>query len=318
VRVRRYMNEIAMRDVFGDYLIDLGKRFNNLVVLDCDLSNSTRTYKFAKEIPDRFFNLGIAEQNMLGTALGFAISGKTPIVCGFSIFTTGRAWEFIRMACHDNLNVKIITTHGGIVGEDGSTHHALEDLSLMSSLSNLTILVPADNNELLQMLETAININGPFYIRIPRAKFPRIHKDDYKFSIGKLDILKDGEDICLIGAGYGSVLSYQYASMIEKKLNISIKVINLSTIKPIDEKKLIKEVQNLKGIVVIEEHNIYCGIGGIVARILSNYNPIPMKFIGINNSFCESGKKEDLLEAYGLNFENIVQMVNKLLKKKFK
>ena len=133
------MNEIAMRDVFGDYLIDLGKKFNDIVVLDCDLSSSTRTNKFAKMYPKRFFNLGIAEQNMLGTAMGFAISGKIPIVSGFTIFTTGKAWDFIRMACHDNLNLKIITTHGGIVGEDGSTHNALEDLSLMATLPNLNV-----------------------------------------------------------------------------------------------------------------------------------------------------------------------------------
>jgi len=162
--------------VFGNFLVENGKKYKEVVVLDADLSSSTRTSNFAKAFPNRFFNMGIAEQNMLGTALGFAISGKIPIVSGFSIFTTGRAWEFIRLACHDNLNLKIIVTHGGLVGEDGSTHNALEDLSIMSTLPNLTILVPADRIELVQMLEYALNTNGPFYIRLPRGSFPKIHK----------------------------------------------------------------------------------------------------------------------------------------------
>ncbi|MDX1798701.1 MAG: transketolase family protein, partial [Candidatus Lokiarchaeia archaeon] len=167
--------EPRLRDTFGNFLVEEGHKNNDIIVLDADLSTSTRTNKFAKEFPSRFFNMGIAEQNMIGTALGFAISGKIPIVSGFSIFTTGRAWEFIRFACHDNLNIKIITTHGGIVGEDGSTHNALEDFSLMTSLPNLTVLVPSDNIELVKILEYALNTEGPFYVRLPRDSFPKIH-----------------------------------------------------------------------------------------------------------------------------------------------
>ena len=175
------MTEPPLRDVFGNLLVELGEKNSDIVVLDADLSSSTRTSKFAKVFPKRFFNMGIAEQNMMGTALGFAISGKIPVVSGFTIFTTGRAWEFIRLACHDNLNIKIITTHAGIVGEDGSTHHALEDLSLMSSLPNLTILCPADDIELVSMLEYSFKYEGPIYIRLPRGSFPRIHNKDYKY-----------------------------------------------------------------------------------------------------------------------------------------
>ena len=303
------MSEPALRETFGNFLVENGNKYKDMVVLDADLSSSTGTYKFAKAYPNRFFNMGIAEQNMLGTALGFAISGKIPVVSGFSIFTTGRAWEFIRLACHDNLDVKIITTHGGIVGEDGSTHHALEDISLMASLPNLTILVPSDNIELKQILEIAINKNGPFYIRLPRGAFPKLHDENYIYSLGNLDILKEGTDLCLIGTGYGSVLAYQSVEKIEKDLNISLKVINIPCIKPINETALINEVKTVKGIVVIEEHNMYCGFGSILARIFAEKKPVQMKIIGINNTFGQSGTRESLLNHYGLNIENILNKV---------
>ena len=307
------MSEPPLRDTFGNFLVELGKKDNQIIVLDADLSSSTKTFKFAKAFPNRFFNMGIAEQNMLGTALGLAISGKTPVVSGFSIFTTGRAWEFIRFACHDNLNVKIITTHGGFVGEDGSTHNALEDLSLMAALPNLNILISSDNIELVEILEYIFNVEGPFYVRLPRGSFPKIHEDKYKFSIGKPDIIKDGNDICLIGTGYGSTLALKSANLIEEQLKISIKVINFPTIKPIDKKSLLKEIKSVKGIVVIEEHNIYCGFGSIIARIVSENNPKTIKFVGINNSFGESGKREVLLNSYGLNVETIMEQIKKII-----
>jgi len=307
------MSEQDLRDSFGEFLVKIGHSNNNVVVLDSDLSSSTRTYKFAKEYPDRFFNMGIAEQNMLGTALGFAISGKVPVVSGFSIFTLGRAWEFIRLACHDNLNIKIITTHSGFVGGDGSTHNALEDLSLMCSLPNLKILNPADNIELIEMLEYIFDAKGPFYIRLPRGSFPKIHNEDYKFLIGKPDVVKDGDDICLVGTGYGTILALDSAPYIEKKLEISIKVVNLSSVKPINISALIKEMSNTKGVVTLEEHNIYCGFGSILARIISEYFPMPMKFIGIEESFGQSGNREKLLNFYGLNKEKIMEKIKNLL-----
>ncbi|KKL64074.1 hypothetical protein LCGC14_2168710 [marine sediment metagenome] len=210
------MVEKSLRDTYGDYLVEIGEEMKDLVVLDTDLSFSTRTFKFAKVFPERFFNIGIAEQNALGTAIGLAISGKVPVVSGFSVFTIGRAWEFIKLACHDNLNLKIITTHSGFVGEDGSTHHALEDLSLMASLPNLNILVPSDNVELNKILEYTFNTKGTFYIRLPRESFPTIHGEDYLFRIGKPDVLKEGDDICIIGTGYGSNLAINSAPIVEK------------------------------------------------------------------------------------------------------
>jgi len=258
--------------------------------------------------------MGIAEQNMFGTALGFAISGKIPIVSGFSMFTTGRAWEFIRLACHDNLNVKIITTHGGIVGEDGSTHNALEDLSLMASLPNLTILIPSDNIELIQVLKYALNHEGHYYIRLPRGVFPIIHEEKYIFKISELDLLKKGNDISLIGVGYCSYLSLKAASLIEKEYNISVKVYNLPTIKPINEINLLRELKDIQGVVVIEEHNIFCGVGSILARLISEKNNLPMRFIGVNNTFCYSGTREEVLDENGINLENILQKTEQLLK----
>jgi len=308
------MVEPAFRETFGSFLANSGEKYKNIVVLDADLSSSTKTHKFAERYPERFFNMGIAEQNMLGTALGFAISGKIPIVSGFTIFTIGRAWEFIRLACHDKLNVKIITTHGGFVGKDGSTHNALEDLSIMATLPNLNILVPADTIELKQMLEYALDTNGPFYIRLPRDSFDKIHDEDYIFTIGKPDILKNGDDICLIGIGYGSSLGLKSVPIIEDKFKISVKVINFPSIKPIHSKLLINEIKKAKGLIIIEEHNIYCGFGSILARIISDNCPKPMRFIGIENSFGESGSRKELLSSYGLNIENILKQVNYLIK----
>jgi len=307
------LTEFSLRDTFGDFLVEYGKEESQLVVLDSDLSSSTRTFKFAQKYPDRFFNMGIAEQNTIGSALGFAISGKIPIVSGFSIFTTGRAWEFIRLACHDNLNVKIVATHGGFVGEDGSTHNALEDFSLMATLPNMRILVPMDHIELREMLKFAIQNQGPFYMRLPRGNSPQIHNLDYKFEIGRPEVIKEGNEICLIGTGFGSSLAYQSAGPLEKELGVTLKVINLSSIKPINIIELKKQVKDLKGIIVLEEHNLYCGIGSIIARILSEDLNLPMRFIGIEDSFGQSGKREVLLDKYGLNYNTLKEKVKTFL-----
>lgn len=307
------MTEFSLRDAFGDFLVEYGKIENRLIVLDSDLSSSTRTNRFAQKYPNRFFNMGIAEQNTIGSAIGFAISGKIPIVSGFSIFTTGRAWEFIRLACHDNLNVKIVTTHAGFVGEDGSTHNALEDLSLMAILPNMSILVPLDHVELKEMLKFAIQNQGPFYIRLPRNSSPQIHNSDYKFELGKPEIIKKGKEICLIGTGFGGTLAYQSAERLEKELGVSLKIINLSSVKPININELKDQVKDLKGVIIIEEHNLYCGIGSIVARILSENVNLPLRFIGIENSFGQSGKRDVLLDKYGLNFESLKGKVKSLL-----
>lgn len=307
------MKEIYLRDTFGNFLVENGEKYKNMVVLDADLSYSTRTYKFAEKFPKRFFDFGVAEQNMVGAAIGFAISGKIPIVSGFSIFTTGRAWEFIRLICHDNLNVKIITTHGGLVGEDGSTHNALEDLTLMSTLPNISILVPSDNLELEKMLYYALTSNGPFYIRLPREAFPKVHDIDYEFSFGNPDVLKNGNDLCLIGIGYGSNLALQAAIKLEKESNISVKVINQSTLKPIKAREFLSSIGKINKIVIIEEHNIYCGMGNILTRIISENSPKLVKIVGINNSFAESGSRDSLLSNYHLDLHSLINIVKKMI-----
>ena len=293
------MTSVSLRDIFGDFLVEYGKEHSSLVVIDVDLSSSTRTVKFAQKFPERFYNMGIAEQNAIGSAIGFAISGKLPVVSGFSIFNTGRAWEFIRLACHDNLNVKLITTHAGFVGEDGSTHHALEDLSIMGILPNLNILVPIDGIELTQMLKYALSTDGPFYIRLPRGTFPEIHDTTYKFKLGSMDELKDGNEICLIGTGYGAIFAFQNVNKLEKELNISIKVLNLSTIKPLDLGVLIPKVKNIRGVLIIEEHNSYWGVGSMLSKLFSESIKVPMRYLGVNDSFGQSGSREDLLSKYG-------------------
>jgi transketolase len=309
------MDQPSLRDVFGKMLIEIGEQYSNLVVLDADLSVSTRTTLFAQKFPSRFFNMGIAEQNLVGTALGFAISNKIPIVSGFSIFTTGRAWEFIRLACHDNLNVKIITTHGGFVGEDGSTHNALEDLTLMATLPNMTVLVPSDDIELRQMMHLLIETQGPFYVRLPRGVFPTIHDPTYQFLLGVPDSLMEGANLCLIGVGYGTHLALQSAKKFQEKHDKSIKVLNLSTIKPLNTKRFLKELHDIEKVVVIEEHNTYCGVGSIIAKILSENSPRLVKIIGVNDSYGQSGSRELNLKAHGLELNQILKSMEKLLER---
>ncbi len=301
-----------MREHFGELLVKFGNEYPNMVVLDADVSLSTRSFKFREKFPNRFFNMGIAEQNMVGAAIGFAISGKIPIVSGFSIFTTGRAWEFIRMVCHDNLNVKIITTHGGIVGEDGSSHNALEDLAIMSTLPNIKVLVPLDTIELEHMMEDTLLNNGPYYIRLPRVNFPVVHKNNFSYSEGIPEVLIDGKDICLIGTGYGCHLALNAASVMKEESNISLKVLNLSTIKPINHEILIKELLEVKVIITIEEHNIYSGVANIISRIVSNYSPKKILNIGIEDVFVMSGKREQVLESLDLSVEKIIEKVKEL------
>ena len=225
---------------------------------------------------------------------------------GYKLFDTAKIYN-------NEKKIGQAINNSGFVGEDGSTHNALEDLSLMATLPNLTLLIPSDNIELEQILEYAFNIVGTFYIRLPRGSFPEIHDKNYKFSIGKPDILKKGNDICLIGTGYGSILAFQLAPNIEEKLNISIKIINLPCIKPLHSDTLIKEVKNFNGIVVLEEHNFYCGFGSIISRIFSENLPIPMRFIGVRDTFVQSGKKDMLLDSYGFSEETLINQINSLL-----
>ncbi len=308
------MEKIATREAYGKKLVELGKKYNDLVVLDADLSKSTKTINFKKEFPDRFFDMGIAEQNMVGTACGLALSGKNPFVSTFAVFATGRAFEIIRNSvCYPNLNVNIAATHSGItVGEDGASHQALEDIALMRVLPNMTVIVPADAVETEQAVEFAYNHKGPVYIRLGRSKVPVIHDADYKFEVGKASIEKEGKDITIAAVGIMVSSALEAADELNKQ-GIQAEVINMSTIKPFDKETLIESVKKTGKVVTAEEHSVINGLGSAVADVLAEHYPAPLKKIGTKDVFGESGKPEELLDKYGLKPKNIISAVKELV-----
>lgn len=309
-------NMIATRDAYGEALRELGGINKDIVVLDADLSGSTKTGIFKKAYPDRFINVGIAEQNLVATAAGLATSGKIPFASTFAVFASGRAFEIIRNSvCYPKLNVKIAATHAGLsVGEDGATHQALEDLSIMRSLPNMVVLNPADAVETKQCIYKAAEYNGPVYIRLGRSKVPVLFDESYKFEIGKGIELRKGKDVTLIATGIMVKKALIAAEELEKE-GISARVINISTIKPIDKDILIKAANETKGIVTIEEHSIIGGLGSAVAEVLVENKPTYLERIGTMDTFGESGDGNLLLEKYRLNIGNIIEKAKKVLAK---
>ena len=309
-------NMIATRDAYGEALRELGGLNKDIVVLDADLSGSTKTAIFKKEFPERFFNVGIAEQNLIGTAAGLAAAGKIPFASTFAMFATGRAFEIIRNSvCYPNLNVKIAATHAGLmVGEDGATHQALEDVSIMRSLPNMVVLSPADGVETKQCIYKAAEYKGPVYIRLGRSKVPVIFDENYKFEIGKGVELKEGKDITIIAAGVMVEKALIAADKLSEE-NISARVINMSTIKPIDKDIIIKAANETKGIVTVEEHSVIGGLGSAVSEVVVGNVPTYVEKIGTMDTFGESGDGNKLLEKYGLSVENIINKSKKILSK---
>ena len=309
-------NMVATRDAYGEALKELGGLNKDIVVLDADLSGSTKTSVFRKAYPKRFFNVGIAEQSLIGTAAGLAAAGKVPFASTFAVFATGRAFEIIRNSvCYPKLNVKIAATHAGLmVGEDGATHQALEDLSLMRSLPNMVVLNPADAVEAKQCIYKAAEYNGPVYIRLGRSKVPVIFDDSYKFEIGKGIELKAGQDITIIATGVMVEKALLAAEELSKE-GISARVINMASIKPIDKDIIIKAANETKGIVTVEEHNIIGGLGSAVAEVVVENRPTYIERIGTMDTFGESGDGNELLKKYGLNVENIINKAKIILSK---
>ena len=307
-------NKIATREAYGKALVKLGKINDHVVVLDADLSKSTKTNDFFKAYPNRFFNMGIAEQNLVGAACGFAASGKIPFVSTFAMFATGRAFEVIRNSvCYPKLNVKICATHAGItVGEDGGSHQSVEDISLMRSIPNMTVLVPADGIEAEKMIFAAAEFDGPTYVRLGRSAVPTIFGEDYNFEIGKGVVLREGNDATIISCGMMVNEALIAADMLKQE-NINVRVINMSTIKPIDTELIIKAAKETKAIVTAEEHSIIGGLGSAVSEVVSENYPVIVKKVGINDSFGESGTPKELLEKYGLTAKNIVEKVKEAL-----
>jgi hypothetical protein len=307
----------ATRDAYGETLKELGAKNPDIVVLDADLSSSTKTAIFAKAFPQRFFNTGIAEANMMGVAAGLAASGKIPFASTFAVFGAGRAYEQIRNSiCYPNLNVKIAVTHAGLtVGEDGATHQMLEDVALMRVLPNMTVIVPADAAETTAAVTWAANYKGPVYIRMGRAKCEDIMPENMEFIPGKGTILKEGTDVTIIACGIMVAKALTAAKHLEEK-NTSARVINMSSIKPIDKELIIESAKKTGAIVTCEEHTIHGGLGGAVAEVVCQSHPVPMAMIGTNDTFGESGKADELLEKYGLTEEHIMEESIKLIERK--
>lgn len=299
------MNKAAQRMYYGKALAVLAAR-NDIVVLDADLGGSTRTSDFAKAAKDRFIQIGIAEQNMIGVAAGLAAAGKTVFASTFAVFATGRCWEQIRQAvAYPKLNVKIVATHCGIsVGGDGASHQALEDMAIMRALPNMVVISPADANEAYAATMAIASYNGPCYMRMGRADFPLILPDDVRFEIGKATVLRNGKDVTLIGTGQMVTSCLEAADMLEQK-GISAEVINVSTIKPLDAETVISSVSRTGCVVTAEEHSIIGGLGSAVAECLSENRPAPQIRIGVKDSFGESGDPGELMKKYGLTADDV-------------
>jgi transketolase len=304
------------RDAFGQTLLELGRENTNIVALNADLSGSTKTSVFAKEFPKRFFNVGIAEQNMMGMAAGLATTGKIAVPSTFAVFATGRVYDFIRQSiAYPKLNVKIVATHAGVtVGGDGASHQITEDISLMRGLPNMRVVVPADAIETDRSFRTVVKEPGPFYFRIGRSATPVILPNEYEFRLGQAYELRDGKDITLIACGV-MVPQALWAAEMLKKHDIDARVLNMSTIKPIDKEAIAKAAKETKGIISCEEHSIIGGLGSAIAEQLVQIKAVPMRFVGTRDCFGQSGEAEDLMCAMNLTAKDIALEAEDLLKK---
>ncbi len=307
----------STRDGFGDALLELGKQNENVVVLTADLTESVRAGAFKEMFPRRFFSFGVSEQDMISAAAGFALEGKIPFACTFGVFASGRPWDQIRISvAYMNLNVNIVGTHAGItVGPDGATHQALEEITLMRVLPNMTVIVPADYYEAKKAAQVAASYPGPVYLRLTRNSVPFITNEEDEYQIGKANVLKDGWDLTIIACGQMVHICLKAADILEQE-NISARVINLHTVKPLDRNEIIKAASETKAILTVEEHQVFGGMGSAVAELVCENYPVPMKLMGIRDRFGRSGEADVLLEAFGLTSENVVKEAKILLEKK--
>lgn len=310
---------IATRDAYGKALAKLGNERKDIVVLDADLSQSTKTVNFAQVCRRNFINVGIAEQNLMGMAAGIATTGKIPFASTFAMFATGRAFEIIRNSiAYPKLNVKIVATHAGItVGEDGGSHQSIEDISLMRSVPNMVVIVPADGVETEKVIASVVEYQGPVYVRLGRLAVPEILDESYDFQIGKHSVLKQGSDVTIVACGIMVSRALEAAAQLEKS-GIVAEVINASTIKPFDQETLLKSVKKTGCVVTAEEHSIIGGLGSSVAEILGEELPTPVKMIGIRDVFGESGSPDALLEKHNLTSHAIIGAVRDILGRKSK
>lgn len=302
----------ATRQSYGEALVELGKENKNIVVLDADLAGATKTKLFAKEFPERFFDMGVAEANMIGTAAGFATCGKIPFASTFAMFAAGRAYDQIRNSvCYPNLNVKICATHCGItVGEDGATHQMLEDLSLMRTIPNMTVLSTSDDTQTKWAVKEIAKTEGPVYLRLARLATPIIYKENQKFEIGKAISIGEGTDGTVFATGVTVAEAIKAQEILEEK-GIHIRVVDMHTIKPIDKKMIVKCAKETKKLVSIEDHNILGGLGSAIAEVLTEEYPVKLTRLGIKDTFGKSGKAEELMKYFGLTAEAIIEEFEK-------
>lgn len=296
---------LYQRDIYGKTLVELGKSNKDIVVLDADLSSSTRTGLFAKEFPERFFNFGVAEQNMMATAAGLASCGKTVFASTFAMFATGRAWDQVRnTVCYNNFNVKIVASHAGItVGPDGSSHQALEDIALMRVIPTMKIIVPCDGPQTRDAIIAAASTLGPFYIRLGRPKIPTIDNKG-EFKLGKAQVLTKGNDVAIIACGI-MVSAALEASENLLKQGIRATVINIHTIRPLDAQAILEVAGLTKGMIVCEEHTVIGGLASSIDEIVAQNCPTKVMRLGIKNRFGQSGEPADLLKEYNLTSQDI-------------
>ena len=307
----------ATREAYGEALKEIGGKNEQIVVLDADLSKSTKTNVFAKAYPQRFFNVGIAEQNLVGTAAGLAASGKTPFVSTFAMFAAGRAFEQIRNSvCYPKLNVKVAATHAGLtVGEDGASHQAIEDVSLMRSLPNMTVLVPADEEETRQAIAWAAAYQGFVYIRLGRMSVDNVSPEGYVFAPAKAAVLTEGNDVALIANGVMVMAALEAAKMLAAE-GIQARVINMASVKPLDEAAVVSAAKETGAIVTCEEHSIIGGLGSAVAEVLAEQAPAPLERVGVKDTFGESGKPKELLAKYGLTAADVAEAARRVVARK--
>ena len=308
---------MSAREAYGKTLVELGRENQDIVVLDADLARSTMTYFFGEEFPERFFDCGVAEQNMIGVAAGLAASGKTVFASTFAVFAPGRCFDQVRMnIAQPGLNVKLVTTHGGItVGEDGTSHHAIEDLALACSLPGFRVIVPADAIEAAQAVRVAASTYGPFYIRLNRPKVPLVYGDGYRFSLGKAVTLRPGSDVTVIAIGVMVAPALEAAQRLAGD-GIACRVLNMPTLKPIDEAAVVGAAEETGAIITAEEHLEHGGLGSAVARVVVGRHPVPMSFLAIKDVYTKSGKPQQLLEWHGLTADGIEGAARALILKK--
>jgi len=302
---------------WADALLELGEKNKNVVVLDADLAKSTLTSLYKERFPERFFDMGIAEQNMVNVAGGMSLTGLVPFVTTYGVFVSGRAWEQIRTSvCYGELNVKLGGAHGGIsVGPDGATHQALEEISIMRVLPGMTVIVPADYYETKKAVIAAEKIKGPVYIRFGREKVPVVTDENSQFEVGKANVMREGKDVTIIACGTMVAEALDAADELEND-GIEAEVINLHTIKPIDKETIIESAQKTGAVVTAEEHQMAGGMGGTVMEVLAQNHTVPVEMVGINDTFGESGKPRELMEKYGITYKEILQQSKKVIQRK--